>query len=112
VNRTWEVKPVQVVIKENEYKGQVSYAVAFINDYERTPGATSNVDAKRLNELSAAYGPGLRALASSVSLNATKPSGKPAAAPRSTKTADVNKELASAAVHQGNGTEVKDDIPF
>lgn len=79
VQETWHPSPVQVAVQKDEYKGSVRYKIAFINDYNRTPGALSNVSKDKARELQAKFGSQFRAIASNVQRNTQAPQGRPQA---------------------------------
>lgn len=78
VQETWQPRPVTVAIQKDEYKRHVRYKIAFINDYNRTPGAMSNVDREKAKALQAKHGAAFRAIAGNVQRNTAPPppSGK------------------------------------
>lgn len=97
LNETWKPSGCQVVVKANEYNGQISYKISFINALDRTPGAMSNVDANKAKQLQAKHGAALRALAGNAARNgastpATKPAAPPPAAPKPAPKVDVGFE--------------------
>lgn len=102
---TWRPTPCQVVLKKEEYKGNVSYKVAFVNAFDAVPGsgAMGNVDDDGVKALEARYGSAFRALQGNVARN--KPAaGKPSAPPKPPKA-----EPAMAGAGKGNGDS---GIPF
>lgn len=84
VENTWEPTPCQVSISEEEYKGEMQYRIAYVNDLERTPGANvGNVTSDDLKALEARFGASLRAVAGNAKRNTAPPAtAKPAAPPR------------------------------
>lgn len=74
---TWQPTPCQVVVKRDEYKGNVRYKIAFVNAYDKTPGALSNVDDTKARELQTRYGAQIRAIAANVARNGTPTNGAP-----------------------------------
>lgn len=80
VNHTWDPSPVGVSVRANEYKGQTSYRVEFINAYDSEPGGLGNVDAGIAKQLQMTHGAALRALAGNQARNSASPSGRPPAA--------------------------------
>lgn len=81
VNATWKPTPCVVIVQESEYKGQKSLKIAFVNDYNRTPGAQGNVDAAKAKALQSQYGAQFRALAANKQRNGTPPANRPAPPP-------------------------------
>lgn len=82
-NNTWQPTPCQVAIKRDEYKGNVRFKIAFVNDHDRTPGAMSNVAPDRIGQLATQYGGQFRAIAANVKRNnATTMPGQSAEPPR------------------------------
>lgn len=80
VNTTWQPAKCQVVIKPDEYKGEVRYRIEFVNSYDRVPGQVSTVSPEKGRDLASRHGAALRAIAANVKRNATVPAnGKPAA---------------------------------
>lgn len=69
VDGTWKPTPCQAVINQEEYKGQKSFKIAFLNDFNRTPGALSNVTPEKARDLENRFGSTLRALQSNVRRN-------------------------------------------
>jgi hypothetical protein len=85
---TWKPSPCQAVVNQEEYKGTKSYKIAFLNDFERTPGAMSNVDTGKAKELENRFGSTLRGLHGNIKRNASAPTASrppapPPAAPQS-----------------------------
>lgn len=68
-NEQWRPTPCQVAVKKEEYKGTTYFKVAFVNDYERTPGALSMISADKAKELQARFGSQFRAMAGNVKRN-------------------------------------------
>lgn len=102
VNATWQPTPIAVVIKADEYKGNVRYRVEFVNDYSRVPGGLSMVSPEKANELKTRYGSQLRAIAGNVQRNAApiQPSKPPAPvapptppAPAMASTCDADEQI-------------------
>lgn len=61
IEHTWEPRECQVVVKAEEYKGNVYHKIAFLNAYNATPGSLMNtVSSKRAKELVEQYGDTLR----------------------------------------------------
>ncbi len=79
---TWTPTKCAVVIQESEYKGKKSLKVAFVNDYNRTPGAMSTLDPAKAKQLQSQYGAQLRAMAGNKARAATPPpNSRPAPPP-------------------------------
>lgn len=76
VDGTWQPTPCQFTIKPNEYQGQTSYRIDFINEHDRVPGQMSNVTDDKLKALEAKFGAPLRAIAGSAKRNATPPAAE------------------------------------
>jgi hypothetical protein len=106
-------KPCQFVVNEegpNEFHKETQYKIAFLNDFDRTPGGNGNVSPERAKELQTQYGAQFRALGGNVQRNTAKPIGKlKPPAPKSKPTIpldeNMNAELASQA-------PVDDGVPF
>lgn len=92
VDATWQPKECQFTIEANEYNGQTSYRIGFVNDHDRIPGAQlSNVNADQAKQLEAKYGASLRAIAGSAKANGTPaPAAKSMPAP---KRKEIPKEI-------------------
>lgn len=94
---TWQPIPCQFTVKANEYQGQTSYRIEFINEHDRVPGQMSNVNDDKLKNLEARFGSQLRAIAGSAKRNASpspadkmpKPKKAPAKAPEPAMSASV-----------------------
>lgn len=82
-DQTWQPTPIAVTIQEDTYKDQTRLRIAFLNDYERTPGAKSNVTGDKVRELQNKFGGALRAIAGNVGRVKAPASGKPSAPPLS-----------------------------
>jgi len=85
VNQSWQPTPFQVEVKHERYKDEDRYRVEWINDLNKTPGAStvSNVGDDKLRELEARFGSPLRALSGNVRRNTVPPAGsKPAPPPK------------------------------
>lgn len=81
-NNEWQPTQCQFNIKEEIYKGKPYRKIAFINDYDRAPGANlSNVDAEKAKAIAARFGGQLRALTAGLNRNGSKPAGRPAPPP-------------------------------
>lgn len=81
IQQKWEPKPIGLTVEASEYKNQIQYRVGFINDYERTPGAASNLTPESAQALKAKYGAQLRALAGNISRGNGTPAGRPTPPP-------------------------------
>ena len=79
VEGTWQPLPIGFTVKADHYNNQERYRIVWINDYNRQPGATSNIDADRAKALQAQYGSQFRALAGNANRNTATPAGKPKA---------------------------------
>lgn len=123
-NGTWKPTPCAFVVNEDNYRDEVRYRIAFINDHDRAPGGGGNVSPDRAKELSMQYGAQLRALAGNVARNAAPPAGKPKP-PKAAKppmvggpvTAEARKALAKAKVTTSDPNamlqeDANDDVPF
>ena len=98
----WTPTPIQVVIKEDTYNGETRLKIAFVNEFARTPGGLgANMSPEKARQLQTQFGASLRAIAGSVKMNGTKPSGSPVAPPPRQSTPAT----APAAQHG-------EDIPF
>lgn len=75
----------QFVVKEETYKDQTTFKVAFINPFASTPGGGGNMSADEAKLIQSKVGSQLRALVSSAKRGQTKPdaSSKPLAPPKS-----------------------------
>ncbi len=105
-NQTWKPTPVQVTIKSETYKDQTTFKVAFVNAYDRTPGAIGNVDEAKAKELQARFGSQFRALAGNAKRSSISVPGRPPEPPRQPATAN-SVPTAGLAPDQGFG-----EIPF
>lgn len=81
VNETWQPTPCQVSVVRDDYQGKVRFKISFVNDYNRTPGALSNVTADKANDLQTRFGSQLRAIAGNIKRTAAPANGRPAAPP-------------------------------
>jgi len=106
IDGTWQPTPCQFTIKSNEYQGQTSYRIDFVNEYSRVPGQMSNVTDDKLKSLEARFGSSLRAIAGSVKMNA-KPASD-AKMPKPKKSPPAKPETVPADA----GDEGGDPIPF
>jgi hypothetical protein len=89
-SQTWQPTKCQVVVKRDDYKGEVRYRVEFVNGYDRTPGAVSSVSESKARELETRYGSQFRAIAGNSKRNGPAPAapangGKPAPPPSSSR---------------------------
>jgi len=80
-NSVWQPTKCAVAIQREEYKGQVRFKIAFVNDWARTPGQLSSISADKARELATRYGGQLRAMAGSVQRNHAPTTGAPARPP-------------------------------
>lgn len=78
---TWQPHPIQVEIKEDEYKGNKRKRIEFVNDHNRTPGTLNNVDAAKAGVLDTRLGATFRALSANVGRNRVPVSSKPSPPP-------------------------------
>lgn len=111
VNSTWQPTPCQVSTDENTYKGETTYPISFVNDYDRVPGANvGNVDGDGLKKLQARFGSSLRAVAGNAKRNS--PTAVPASPmpKRPTKAAPVSNGSATAVAPPPANAD--DEIPF
>lgn len=83
VNGTWQPTPCQVDIKEEEYQQKKTLRLSFLADFNRTPGALSNVDPAKASALDTRFGGTFRALAANVMRNrpAATTNSRPSAPP-------------------------------
>ena len=104
-NGTWEPTPFQVTTKADEYQGNVSYKINFVNGFNDKPrggGSLGSATADDAKQLQNQWGSQLRALAGNRMRPQPPAASKPAAPPRPpSKAADANAALAAAA----NGEE-------
>lgn len=77
-----ELSPCQIVVRPEEYEGNTTYRVAFINPYDASPGVQGGIAPDKAKELQSRYGSALRAIAGNAKANGTKPTGKPAGPPK------------------------------
>lgn len=83
VNQTWKPTPCQVVVKREEYEGKVSFKVAFVNEFDRTPGANlGNVTPEKAKTLASKFGSQFRALIGNRNRNSAPPQNKPSPPPK------------------------------
>ena len=71
--------PCQFVVNEekpNEYHKETQYRIAFLNEYDRTPGAAGNVTPERAKALQTQYGAQFRALAGNAVRNTPPPANR------------------------------------
>ncbi len=85
VNETWQPTRCQVVVKKDEYKGNVRFKIAFLNDHDRTPGGMSNLTPDKARALTSRFGPQFRAIVGTPAPKASPPTPY-------TKPADVEGE--------------------
>lgn len=92
----------QVRVKAETYEGNTSFRAGWMSSWGSTPG--SGVTADRSKSLQAQHGSQLRALASNVQRDATKPNGSPPAPPAAP-------EAVAAPAGPPAATD-EDDVPF
>ena len=78
----WEPTPCQFVVKAETYKDETHYKVAFINDFNRVPGGTGNMDAAEAKLLAAQMGAQFRAIAANAKRGAAPVGSKPSSPPK------------------------------
>lgn len=99
---SWKPTPFQVTISKEVYKDQASFKIAFVNDYDRTPGGVmSNVTPDKVKALEARFGAPLRALSANVGRNKPRSQGNPLPMPPPPPPAPA-----------GAGSNKADGIPF
>jgi hypothetical protein len=84
-NHQWEVAPFSCNIEEDTYQDKTRFKIGFINDYNRTPGAFSNVNSDKARELQSQFGAGLRAIAGTIKRGSTPTNGAPPSPPPASK---------------------------
>lgn len=95
VQGTWKPTPCSVVITKDTYREEVRYRVAWLNAYDRTPGALGTMTPEKAAVLNATYGSQFRALAGNARRQQQQPAaGKPAAPPLAKKNAGKKAEPA------------------
>ncbi len=104
--QTWAPTPIAVVVKAEEYKGVTTNKVAFVNDWNRTPGAIGNVGQEKARELQTRFGSQFRALAGNVQRSSPPPASRPAPPPPPARPAPAQNNAVSA------GARSELDIPF
>lgn len=108
---TWTPTPFQVTVKRDDYQGNVRHKIAYVNEFDRTPGGLSNVSPDKARELAARFGSQFRAIAGNVKRNnaAGAGTGAPAAPSR-----PAPPPPPPARQHAGAtaGDNVNGDIPF
>jgi hypothetical protein len=111
--QTWQPTPVQVVVKRDDYKGEVRFRIEFVNTYDRTPGAVSTVSSDKARELSSQHGAALRAIAGNVKRNGPPGPGGPVKPPApGAVAAPVRPATPPAAARVGTPTPKAEEIPF
>src|SRR5690606_30411983 len=55
-----DLSPCQIVVRPEEYEGNTSYKVAFVNPYDASPTAAGGMDPTEAKELQARFGQSLR----------------------------------------------------
>ena len=107
---SWVPTPCQFVIKADTYRDETRYKVAFVNDYNRVPGGTGNVDASEAKLLQSQLGQQFRAIAGSLKRNATAPAaGKPSSPPASKSKVTTPRNAPVSTTVDENGEVV---VPF
>ena len=113
--RTWEPTSVRFDVSEDNYQGQTTYRVNWINQYDSEPGGGGNVDADAAKRLNSQFGPAIRAIKSNAAQKPAPAAGKPAtpAAPAGgRKPAKRSQPAAAAPAAAPPAEEVGDGIPF
>lgn len=103
---SWQPTPCQFTVKAEEYEGRTYYKIAFVNDFDRTPGGMSNVDDARVKSLESQYGSQMRALFSNTKRNGAKPE---ASKPRTPPGPSATQQKAAREAEAALGA---DEIPF
>jgi hypothetical protein len=80
-DESWQPSPCQVQVQRDDYKGATRYRIAFVNDFNRTPGAMSTIDGNKAKELASRFGAQLRAIAGNAKRNVAPLPGKPVPPP-------------------------------
>lgn len=118
VNGEWTPKPCQFEIKaeapsEKNKRTETAYRIAWLNAYDRVPGAVGNVTPERAKELQAQYGASFRALAGNAVRNApAAPAGKPPIPKGPNRRPVQQAALANAAQTEQGDTSTGEPIPF
>jgi hypothetical protein len=94
VAKSWKPNDFQAHVKKDEYKGRVSYKIAWINPLEATPGGNglTPMATEAAQRLQDHFGPQLRALAAKAKEKQQKPAGKPTLPPKKAPVAAVNSQ--------------------
>ena len=72
----WNPTPCQCSVSEEQYNGNTSFKIAFINPFDSTPGS-GGMSAEKVVDLANRFGSQLRALTGNVKRNAAPPADKP-----------------------------------
>lgn len=111
-NCTWQPLRCQVQTKRNEYEGNVSFRVNWVNPVDAEPGSgLSNIDPDKAKALNARFGGNIRALAGNATRNATPAAGKPPA-PKANGTRKPAQAAVDANAAFQEAAAGEDDIPF
>lgn len=79
---TWQPRPCQFSVKQDEYNGQVRFVVAFIDPWDRQPGGLKPMDDQEVHAVKARYGSAFRAIVSKLQgSQSAQPAAQPAVAP-------------------------------
>ena len=111
-NGTFEPRPCGISVERDEYRNEVRFRIAWVNDYDSTPGGGGFADAERTKQLQSQFGNQLRAIAGNVKRNAPKPAGKPADPPKPAATEPAAEPPAEPAAEPVPEPVPGDDIPF
>ena len=110
-DQSWRPCDCQVVVTEDEWKGNVRYRAAWINGLDDVPRrGTSNLTADDAKVLQAKHGAAIRALMANAKAKAPAPAGKPVAPkpPVKNPAVDLDAETQKAVDEAGKSG----DIPF
>jgi hypothetical protein len=82
MDQTWQPDACQFVVRGEEYKGNTTYKVAFLNPYDAPIGGGLNkIDADKAKALQTQYGSKFKAIAANAKRTAAPANGKPKAPP-------------------------------
>jgi len=110
VDGTWQPTPCQISCDANEYNGQTSYRISWVDDWNREPkGGATNVAPDKVKALNAKYGSQFRALAGKRQPAAPSNGGPKTPPARTAPPANVTRELATTAANEAVATG---DVPF
>lgn len=109
VHGTWQPTPCQFVIRGETYKNAMTYKIAFVNEFNSSPGGMTNIDADKAKQMEAKYGASLRAVAGNVKRNAM-PAPAAKAMPAPAKAASGAWKPPSTPV--ADPAKTADEIPF